>query len=327
VSIVEVTGLRRDFKSKRGVVTALDGVELRVQEGEIFGILGPNGAGKTTFIRILSTLLLPTSGVAKVAGFDVATQAEKVRPLINMASGGERSGYDFITARGNLWFYSQLYGISGEESKKRIDFLSSAMRLTEYLDKKLYTLSTGYKQRLTISRAFINDPRVVFMDEPTIGLDVMTAKHVRDFLTSEARNAKRTILLATHNMAESESICDRVAIIDRGKILACDTPDSLKKSFGAMIFSMEVKPVVQSTDLVMKVEGVKGATTSMDEDRETSRVSLVVEDEGAVEKARAKFESAGFTVTSTWRQEPTLEGVFVKLVGRGFAERETEFAA
>ncbi|HYY91972.1 MAG TPA: ABC transporter ATP-binding protein, partial [Candidatus Dormibacteraeota bacterium] len=224
---VEVESLRREFQGKEGKVVALDGVDLKVKEGEIFGVLGPNGAGKTTMIRILSTLLMPSSGSARVMGWDVAKQPEKVRPLISTASGAERAGYDYITARGNLWFFSQLYGLSSKLAQERINQFSKMLGLTEYLDRKFYALSTGYRQRVTMARAFISDPRVVLLDEPTIGLDVMTAMTIRGFLVSQAKEYGRTILIATHNMAEVDAICNRVGIIDKGKILACDSPMQL----------------------------------------------------------------------------------------------------
>src|SRR3989441_6738447 len=239
---VQVDGLRREFDSREGKVTALDGVDLQVRKGEIFGVLGPNGAGKTTMIRILSTLLLPTSGVARVMGFDVASEPEKVRAVINMASGAERAGYDYISARGNLWVFSQLYGLPSEVAKARIKALSQLLGLDDYLDRKFYMLSTGYRQRVTIARAFINDPKIVFLDEPTIGLDVMTAMSIREFLIKEARENGRTIFLATHNMAEVDTICNRVAIIDRGRILTSDTPANLKRSLGAPALVMHVSP-------------------------------------------------------------------------------------
>src|SRR5712664_247443 len=161
-STVEVENLRREFKGKEGSVLALDGVDLKVREGEVFGVLGPNGAGKTTMIRILSTLLLPSSGSARVMGWDVAKQPEKVRPLISTASGAERAGYDYISARGNLWFFSQLYGLPSKVAKARLKELSQLLGLDDYLDRKVYMLATGYRQRVTIARAFINDPKIVF---------------------------------------------------------------------------------------------------------------------------------------------------------------------
>jgi len=323
---VEVQDLHREFETKHKKVTALDGISLQVGEGEIFGVLGPNGAGKTTMIRILSTLLLPSSGQAKVMGYDVAKEPEKVRPLISMASGAERAGYDYITARGNLWFFSQLYGIKSDEAQRRINELSKQIGLEDNLDKKFYALSTGFRQRATIIRAFVNDPKVVFLDEPTIGLDVMTALRIREFLVNQAKEHGRTILLATHNMAEVDAICNRVAIIDKGKILACDTPLALKKSLGAPALVMEISPPPAADNLALlsKVEGVKGYTSSIDEERSISRVQVVVESDDTAQMVLDTTRKSGLTVLSSWRQQTSLEEVFVALVGRGFREREHE---
>lgn len=326
MAIVETIGLGRKFQSRSGSSVALGSVDLKVDEGEVFGLLGPNGAGKTTLIRILSTLLLPTSGFVSIAGYDVARQPEKIRPIINMASGAERAGYEFISARGNLWFFSQLYGIPKETFNHRVDELASQLELRDYLDKKVYALSTGYRQRMTIARAFINDPRIVFMDEPTIALDVMTARRIREFLAEEAHLSKRTIFLATHNMAETEAICDRVAIIDRGRILVCDTPDNLKRNFGVPAYVAEVIPPPSSPEIFMSIPGVKGLTTTLDQDRGIARVKFVVDNKVAVEDVLRRLADSKIKVISSWRQEPTLEEVFVNLVGSGFAERETESA-
>jgi ABC-2 type transport system ATP-binding protein len=321
---IEAEGLRREFKTKEEPVVALDGVSLQVKEGEVFGVLGPNGAGKTTVIRILTTLLLPTAGKASVMGFDVSTEPEKVRRVINMASGAEKAGYDFISTKKNLWFFSQLYGLAPAVAEARISELSELLGLTKYLDRKFYALSTGYRQRATIARAFINDPKVVFLDEPTIGLDVMTAKSIREFLKSEARRNGRTIMLATHNMAEVEAICDRVAIIDKGKIIAAGTPESLKRSLGAPALVMEVSPPPKSFDFFAAVSGVKGFTSTTDEERELSTVQVVVDSDAAAAAATKRVEEEGMKVMASWRKEASLEEVFVALVGRGFKEREEQ---
>jgi len=323
---VVVSNLRREFRGKSSTVVALDGVSLRVTQGEIFGVLGPNGAGKTTMIRILSTLLLPTAGTAKVMGFDVEHEPEKVRRVINMASGAEKAGYDFISAKRNLWFFSQLYGIPSERAEKKISELSEMLGLTKYLDRKFYALSTGYRQRATIARAFINEPRVVFLDEPTIGLDVMTARSIREFLRTEARENDRTIMLATHNMAEVEAICDRVAIIDKGRIIASGSPDELKRSLGVPALVMEVTPSQNSFEMLTDVAGVKGFTSSTDEERGLSTVQVVVGDDGAARGAVEAVEGSGLKVMASWRKQATLEEVFVALVGRGFKEREEQDA-
>ncbi len=295
---VEVENLHREFDGKQGKVVALNGVNLQVRQGEIFGVLGPNGAGKTTMIRILSTLLLPNNGTARVMGFDVATEPEKVRPLINAASGAERAGYDYISARGNLWFFSQLYGIPSDEAHRRISQLSATLGLDDYLDRKFYALSTGYRQRVTIVRAFLNDPKVVFLDEPTIGLDVMTAMSIREFLVRQARDQGRTILIATHNMAEVDAICNRVAIIDKGKILACDTPAALKRSLGAPALVMEVSPPPPPGKLEMLsgLDGVKGFTSTVDEERGVSGVKVVVDSDASAQKAINLLSESGLQI-------------------------------
>ncbi len=323
---VEAVDLHREFKVKSGSVVALDSVSLKVGEGEIFGVLGPNGAGKTTMIRILSTLLIPTGGSAEVMGYDVEHEAEKVRKVINMASGAEKAGYDFISAKRNLWFFSQLYGLPGDQAEKRISYLSEMLGLTKYLDRKFYALSTGYRQRATIARAFINDPKVVFLDEPTIGLDVMTARTIRDYLKVEAREHGRTIMLATHNMAEVEAICDRVSIIDKGRIIAEGTPEELKRSLGVPALVMEVSPARRSFDVLATVPGVKGYTSSTDEERGVSTVQVVVDSDPAARAAQAAVTGDGLSVMAAWRKQATLEEVFVALVGKGFKEREEQDA-
>jgi ABC-2 type transport system ATP-binding protein len=322
---IEVSNLRREFDSKEGRAVALDGVTLQVKRGEVFGVLGPNGAGKTTLIRILSTLLLPSGGTARVWGYDVAREPERVRRVINLASGAERAGYDFISARRNLWFFSQLYGLPSDLAHKRINELSEMLGLTKYLDRKFYALSTGYRQRATIARAFINDPKVVFLDEPTIGLDVMTALTIREFLLKQARENGRTVVLASHNMAEVDAICDRVAIIDKGRILAIDSPSALKKSLGAPSLVLEVTPPPSGLEGILLIPGVRGATSSVDIERGVARLQVVVDGEDHVSKILEAVEVSGHKVLSSWRQPPTLEEVFVALVGTGFREREEAF--
>ena len=172
-----------------------------------------------------------------------------------------------------------LYGIPSDEANRRIDELSEMLGLTKHLHQKFYALSTGFRQRATIARAFVNDPKVVFLDEPTIGLDVMTALSIRDFLKVQAKEKGRTIMLATHNMAEAESICDRIAIIDRGKVIALGSPDSLKRSLGSPAQIMEVSPIPKSLDFLRSVEGVKGYTSSVDNERGLTMIQVVVADE------------------------------------------------
>ena len=189
--VYHVRGKRK--AGEKQTLVALEGVDLRVETGELFGLLGPNGAGKTTLIKILTTLLAPTSGVARVAGFDVSHEAAKVRPLINMVSGGESSGYGLLTVRENLWMFAQFYGISSPDSKARIAELLAAFKMSDRANTKQTELSTGLRQKMNIARGFLTDPQVLLLDEPTLGLDVGASRDVRAFVRKWMReDASRT---------------------------------------------------------------------------------------------------------------------------------------
>ena len=215
--------------------TALDNVSLEVRPGELFGLLGSNGAGKTTLIKILTTLLAPTSGGAFVDGLDVATQAPALRQRINMVSGGETSGYGVLSVRENLWLFSQLYGVPGKEAVARIDKLLATVGLTEKANTRISHLSTGLRQKMNFCRGFVTNPKILFLDEPTLGLDVTAARTARQFVRGWMDEAPgRTMLLTTHYMMEADELCDRVAVVDRGKLITCDTPDALKRRSAAL---------------------------------------------------------------------------------------------
>ncbi|MEM4590658.1 MAG: ABC transporter ATP-binding protein [Nitrososphaerota archaeon] len=324
---VVAESLTRVFESKSRRVLALDNVSFEVEEGEVFGLLGPNGAGKTTLIRILTTLLLPSSGRALVCGHNVVTEAKKVRSIIGFSSSSERVGFDFVTARRNLWFFSQLYGVRREEAASRIEELATILEFQDQLDKKLYMLTTGYKQRLNIARALINDPRVVFFDEPTNGMDVFSAKKVRDLFKREAKTHSRTIFLATHNMFEAEEVCDRVAVIDRGRILAIDTPENLKSMLSKPVVLLETDTGGASISDPAQLAGVVGGTVKVDPETGTARIRVILESEELLERVLNGLEYRGISVHSYERLEPTLEDVFISLVGKGFSERERDVEA
>ncbi|MFN3346409.1 MAG: ABC transporter ATP-binding protein [Candidatus Bipolaricaulaceae bacterium] len=222
---------KREAREGRREILALDRVNLEVRRGELFGILGPNGAGKTTLIKILATLLAPTSGRAYVAGIDVVENPAEVRRHINMVVGGETSGYGLLTVEENLWMFSQFYGIPSREARRRIQELLALVGMADRAKTKVYHLSSGMRQKMNIVRGFLTDPEILFLDEPTLGLDVQTARTIRDFVRQWlAEHSDRTILLTTHYMHEADELCDRVAIIDRGRILACAPPAELKRA-------------------------------------------------------------------------------------------------
>src|SRR5512146_745139 len=225
--IYKIRGANKSEPKER---VALQKVNLEVQPGELFGLLGPNGAGKTTLIKILTTLLAPTRGTACVAGLDVIKEAQKVRQHINMVSGGEASGYGLLTVRENLWMFAQFYGIPSGEANRRIHELLEVVGMLDRLNTKSSDLSTGVRQKMNIVRGFLTDPEVLFLDEPTLGLDVGASRDVRTLIRNWMDADKnRTLLLTTHYMVEADELCDRVAIINHGRVLACDSPAALKQ--------------------------------------------------------------------------------------------------
>ena len=190
-----------------GPVTALDEASLQIREGELFGLLGPNGAGKTTLIKILATLLLPTSGQALVAGHDVAKDPFPIRQRINMVSGGETSGYGLLTVRENIWMFSQFYGVPSKTSKARIDELMHVFGLWDKRDAKVRMISSGQRQKMNMIRGFVTDPDILFLDEPTLGLDVNAARTIRDYVMNWVRKrGGKTVLLTTHYMMEADEM-------------------------------------------------------------------------------------------------------------------------
>lgn len=310
---------RREAGSGREIV-ALDRVDLEIKRGELFGLLGPNGAGKTTLIKILTTLLTPTSGRAWVAGVDVVENPWEVRRHINVVSGGESSGYGLLTVEENLWMFTQFYGIDSKTARERIRHMLEVVGLSDRAKTKIYHLSTGMRQKMNFARGFITDPEILFLDEPTLGLDVQTARTLRAFIRRWVEeHPEKTVLLTTHYMQEAEELCDRVAIIDRGRILACDTPDNLKRSLQkASVFHLQVTSLPDLDSLFKGVEGVhKYAHSERDGKVE---LSFILEDENALMPIISAIQRSGGELLSLEKREPTLEDVFIRLVGRGLSE-------
>jgi ABC-2 type transport system ATP-binding protein len=312
---LEVESLSRVFSGKKDNVVALEHLDLKVAEGELFGLLGPNGAGKTTLIKILSTLLLPSSGSAKVLGLDVAKEAHKIRPRINMVSGGEVSGYGLLTVRENLWMFSQFYGVPGNVARERINGMLKVFGLEDKADAKVRTISTGQRQRMNIMRGFVTDPQLIFLDEPTLGLDVNTSRVIREYIRDWVHAKEgRTLLLTTHYMKEAEELCDRVAIIDRGTILACDSPYNLKREMDrSTTFLLDTTPF--NASVLSSIQGVQGVNA--EDANGGQKVRLVLEDESAISDVISAVVGQGAKVLSLSKSEVTLEDVFIKLVGRG----------
>ncbi|MBF6614827.1 MAG: ATP-binding cassette domain-containing protein [Chloroflexi bacterium] len=331
---IEVEHIRRVYKikaEKKGngepqkTLVALEDVSLEVYEGELFGLLGPNGAGKTTLIKMLTTLLAPSAGTARVAGYDIVKEADDVRRVINMVSGGETSGYGILKVRENLWMFSQFYGVTWKDANRRIDEM---LKLVEMDDKKnalLSSLSTGQRQRMNFCRGFITDPKVIFLDEPTLGLDVNAARIIRDFTRSWVQqNPDRTVLLTTHYMAEADELCDRIAIIDHGKVLACDTPSNLKRLLQKQpIFEITASGLnPHAITLLAEAPGVVRVTAEPHESGTSYKLNFILEEESAIGSVVTALTAQNAGIISLQKNEPTLEDVFLKLVGRSLTSSE-----
>lgn len=233
-TIIEVKDLRREyitykgvFRRKMEVVEAVRGIDFTVNKGEIFGLLGQNGAGKTTTIKMLTTLLAPTSGVCKVFGYDTFGQEKQIRKRINFIFGGEMGVYRRLSARDNLRYFANLYLIEKSEREKRIDEILTLVELTDAADRLAETYSKGMIQRLQIARGLINNPEILFMDEPTVGLDPLGAHMLRGIIR-KLRDDGKTVLLTTHYLPEAEELCDRMVILNHGEIVARGTPAEIK---------------------------------------------------------------------------------------------------
>ena len=236
-NIIEVKNLKREYTTIKGflfrkkhTLTAVDNINFSVKEGEIFGLLGENGAGKTTTIKMLITLLAPTEGECKVLGYDTYKEADKVRDSINFVFGGELGVYRRLSARDNLLYFAGLYKIKGKEATQRTEELLRLVELEEAADRLVETYSKGMIQRLQIARGLINSPKIIFMDEPTVGLDPLGANMLRDIIRKLKKDG-RTVFLTTHYMQEADELCDRIAIMNKGKIIAMDTADNLKNMY------------------------------------------------------------------------------------------------
>ena len=301
-------------------LVALAGVSLEVQAGELFGLLGPNGAGKTTLIKILTTLLTPTRGTARVDGLDVVAQADAIRRRINMVSGGESSGYGLLTIRENLWLFTQLYGVQRAVALRRIDDMLRVVGLTDRADTKISQLSTGLRQKMNFCRGFVTDPKILFLDEPTLGLDVTAARGIRAFVRRWLGDRPgRTLLLTTHYMMEADELCDRVAIIDKGKVLACDAPAALKRRVQEhSIFEIHLAPGRDDWGELGKLPGVHSITATPGP--EAILLKAALREEAVVGDVVRAVVAGGGRILTLRKVEPTLEDVFIQLVGHGLRE-------
>jgi ABC-2 type transport system ATP-binding protein len=319
MAVIEARDLRRTYKTSTGVlrrrsleVEAVRGVSFEVGEGELYGLLGPNGAGKTTTIKMLITLLLPTSGSARVLGYDVVDQVQEVRRRIGYVFGGDRGLYERLPALDNLKYFAELYGVSPREQKRRIDELLELVGLKGREHERVEGYSRGMRQRLHIARGLIHDPQVVFLDEPTIGVDPVGARELRQTIATLVE-AGKTVLLTTHYMFEADTLCDRIGVIAKGQIVAEGTPRELKArvSEGTVL---EVEVFGIADEAIEQVRGLRGVVAVAVEEREQAQL-LVVQSEAGVELTQAVLAHLnGASVGRIASREPTLEDAYIALV-------------
>jgi ABC-2 type transport system ATP-binding protein len=319
MAAIEVEGLRRTYKTSTGtmrrtsrLIEAVRGIDFQVPEGELFGLLGPNGAGKTTTIKMLITLLIPTAGSARVLGLDVVEQAHEVRKRIGYVFGGERGVYERLSGYDNLRYFAELYGVPPGEQRPRIEYLLEVVGLKGREHERAEGYSRGMKQRLHVARGLLHDPDVIFLDEPTIGLDPVGARDVRATIAS-LTDAGKTVLLTTHYMFEADALCDRIAVISQGRIVAEGTPTELKRGVaeGTVV---EVEVFGEADSAVERIRVLGGVSSVAIEEREQAQV-LVVQTGPGLELTHAILGCLdGATVGRVSQREPTLEDAYVALV-------------
>jgi ABC-2 type transport system ATP-binding protein len=318
-SAIEASGLQKTYTTTRGLLRrvrkehlALRGVDLTIEPGELFGLLGPNGAGKTTMVKIFTTLLLPTSGAAKILGLDVVKEAWAIRKRIGFVFGGERGLYWRLSGLDNLRYFADLYQVPPDVSRRRIAQLLETLDLKGREHDKVEGYSRGMKQRLHLARGLLNQPEVLFLDEPTIGLDPVGARELRVLVRGLADEGT-TIFLTTHYMLEADAICDRIAVIKMGEIVAQGTPSSIKTAVedqGVVEFEIEGLPA----DRVEALRQLSTVTRVIVEDRELAQVITIHCSRPGELAASLGSLLLGIQVRNVSVREPTLEDAYVLLV-------------
>jgi ABC-type multidrug transport system, ATPase component len=300
-----------------GDVKALEDINIKVNKGEIFGLLGPNGSGKTTLIRILTTALLPTKGEAYVLGYDVKKDYLKIRKYINIVSGDEKAGYGVLTVRENLWFFSQLYGYNRSEGWRIVNELIEKFGMQEYADRKINRISHGMFQKYNFVRGLLNNPLVLFLDEPTLGLDVNISREIRNYIKEWIKeDRERTVILTTHYMVEAQELCDRIAIIYKGKIITVDTVENLLRILSKeSVYEIKTN-LINQVEKIKSIQGVKAIDVENDASRMISKIRVVVSEDSVISDLLSFLKNEGIKVISLSKEEVTLEDVFLYLVGR-----------
>jgi ABC-2 type transport system ATP-binding protein len=318
-AVIEADRLRRTYRTTTGIlrrrpleVEAVRGISFAVERGELFGLLGPNGAGKTTTIKMLITLLLPSGGGARVLGYDVVRDAREVRRRIGYVFGGERGLYERLSGLDNLKYFAELYGLSGRRQRVRIEEVLELVGLAGRERERVEGYSRGMRQRLHIARGILHDPEVVFLDEPTIGVDPVGARALRATIAGFV-DAGKTVLLTTHYMFEADSLCHRLAVIARGRIVAEGTPAALKEHVAdSTVVEVEVFGVEESD--VTRLRALPGVTSVSVEEREQAQLLTIQSPRGLELTRQLHGFFDGASIGRISAREPTLEDAYVALV-------------
>jgi ABC-2 type transport system ATP-binding protein len=307
---VRVEGLVKRF----GAFTAVDGLDFRVERGEIFGLLGPNGSGKTTTVNVISGLSAPTAGTVAIFGVDPLRQAQAARRLLGVVPQ-ETALYDELTAERNLRFHAELFGIPARERGSRIAAMLELAQLTERARSRVGTFSGGMKRRLAIARALLHQPSLVYLDEPTLGVDVQARRAIWDYILAMKAEG-RTVLLTTNYLEEGEQLCDRMAILDHGRVVALDTPRALKARFGSSVLDLELDaaPPAGLADALRALPGVQEVTA------DGERVLVTLAAATPVPQILAEVARLGGALRHLNLREPSLDEVFLSLTGRGLRD-------
>lgn len=321
LKVIEVENLRRVYKVTLGVirrstkeVVAVDDISFDVRHGELFGLLGPNGAGKTTTVKMLTTLLIPTDGRARVLGHDVVKQANQIRGRIGFIFGGERGLYWRLTGIDNLRYFASLYHVEPELSRQRIPYLLDLVGLNDRGQEKVEGYSRGMKQRLHIARTLLHDPEILFLDEPTIGLDPVGARELRGVIRN-LQDEKKTILLTTHYMFEADALCDRIGVIDEGRIIALDSPEGLKQHVSDLsVIEMEAFGV--PGEVLESLRGLPYVDSVVVHNRDQKQALVIHSPRGSEAVPELVGAMDGVRLGRVVVREPTLEDAYVRLVGR-----------
>ncbi|MEA3198852.1 MAG: type transport system ATP-binding protein [Thermoplasmata archaeon] len=305
---------------RKPAFTALAGVDLDVRRGELFGLLGPNGAGKTTLVKILSTLLLPTSGEASILGLDVRKDAQQIRQRVGVVLGGDRALYWRLTARENLWYFSQLYDMPSAKARAKIEDVLSIVGLAERADDRVENYSKGMKQRLHIARGLLTDPEILLLDEPTIGLDPHAGRSLRALVRDLVDKHGRTVILTTHYMYEADELSDRIGVLHKGRIIALDTSASLKARYAKdRALLVRVQGDAAEAERILRAHG-EVRRAAAEGDVTALRLRAVPD----ASELAARLTKAGVHLVGLQVEEPSLEDVFVALTGEGLVEQKHE---